>query len=329
MTSAADHWGGGLTGQALTEVVAHRLCAADAAPLAGRFVVDAIIGEGGSGRVLRARHALLGFPLALKMLSHAHAGSPDATQAFVREASVLVQLDHPGIVRVLDAFAAHGTFFIVMPWLAGATLRVHIDSGLPFSPADVFQMAEEALDALVALHAAGVVHRDIKPSNILIRPSGRLVLIDFGIACQRDEPLLDGDGQGAGDRKFVGSPSYASPEQILGRALDGRSDVYSLGCTLYEMVFGYPPFGAGATDINGVIEGHLHDTASFDGMPRVQMGDAFLHWLKACLLRTRKKRPDAAAARAALRRIVPPSLDEWATPRARVTVPMPVTLGAY
>src|SRR5262245_28412775 len=122
MTSAADNWRGGLTGQALTEVVAHRLCAADAPPLVGRFVVDAIIGEGGSGRVLRARHALLGFPLALKMLSHAHAGSPDATQAFVREASVLVQLDHPGIVRVLDAFEAHGTFFIVMPWLAGATL---------------------------------------------------------------------------------------------------------------------------------------------------------------------------------------------------------------
>jgi len=316
MTSAGEN---SLTGQALTELVAQRLCAADAAPLVGRYVVEAIIGEGGSGRVLRGRHAMLGFPLALKMLSHAHAGSPEATRAFIREASVLVQLDHPGIVRVLDAFEAHGTFFIVMPWLAGATLRIHIDAGLPFGADEIMQMAEEALDALVAMHGAGLVHRDVKPSNILIRPSGRLVLIDFGIACQRDVPVMEGE------RKFVGSPSYASPEQILGRPLDGRSDVYSLGCTLYELVFGEPPFGAG--DIHGAIERHLHDTPRFDRVPRVQMGDAFVAWLRSCMSRTRMKRPDAAAARAVLRRIVPPSLDEWAVPRARVTVPMPVFLG--
>ena len=147
MTSAGEN---SLTGQALTELVAQRLCAADAAPLVGRYVVEAIIGEGGSGRVLRGRHAMLGFPLALKMLSHAHAGSPEATRAFIREASVLVQLDHPGIVRVLDAFEAHGTFFIVMPWLAGATLRIHIDAGLPFGADEIMQLGRREVKPFVS-----------------------------------------------------------------------------------------------------------------------------------------------------------------------------------
>ena len=307
-----------LTGQALTELVAARLSAPDAAPLVGRFVVEGIIGEGGSGRVLRARHALLGFPLALKMLSHAHVSSQEATRAFIREASILVQLDHPGIVRVLDAFEAHGTFFIVMPWLAGDTLRALVDAAFPFAAEQIVAMAEEALDALVALHAAGLVHRDVKPSNILIRPSGRLVLIDFGIACQQGVPAMA--------RRFVGSPSYSSPEQILGRAVDGRSDVYSLGCTLYELVYGQPPFGANG--VEEAIEAHLHDTPSFDLPPRIAMSDKFLRWLERCLSRTRARRPDAATAREALRAIAPAAPVGRAAPRARVTVPRPVLLGS-
>jgi serine/threonine protein kinase len=303
--------------QALTELVAERLCAPDSAHLAGRFAVEGIIGTGGSGRVLRARHPLLGIPLALKMLSHALALSPEGPRAFIREASLLVHLDHPGIVRVLDAFEAHGTFFIVMPWIEGATLREHIDGNSSYGPEQILQMAEEALDALSVLHAAGLVHRDVKPSNFLVRPSGRLVLIDLGIACQRDVA--------AAERRLVGSPSYCSPEQILGRPVDGRSDVYSLGCTLYELVFGRPPFAA--DDIDGVIDGHLRETPSFDLAPRVPMGEPFLRWLRRCLSRTRTNRPDAAAARAALRYLIPPPVAERSGPRARVTVPIPVFLG--
>src|SRR6185369_10840170 len=97
----------------------------------------------------------------------------------------------------------------------------------------ILRVAEEALDALTALHAAGLVHRDVKPTNLLVRPSGKLMLIDFGIACET--------GRGS-ERRLIGSPSYCSPEQILGRPVDGRSDVYSLGCSLYELVFGRPPF---------------------------------------------------------------------------------------
>ena len=114
-------------GQALTELVADRICAPDSIRQVGRFAIEGIVGSGGSGRVFRARHPLLEIPIALKMLSHALALMPGGPRAFVREASLLAQLDHPGIVRVLDAFEDLGTFFIVMPWIEGATLRELID----------------------------------------------------------------------------------------------------------------------------------------------------------------------------------------------------------
>jgi len=282
-------------GQELTEIVADRLCAPDAVPLVGRFAIDGVIGEGGSGRVLRARHPLLGIPIAIKMLSHAHSLSPAGAQAFVREASSLVQLEHPGIVRVLDAFEALETFFMVMPWIEGATLRAHLDGKAEFSPEQILRVADEGLSALSALHAAGLVHRDVKPSNLLINVAGRLVLIDLGIACPSDGA--------APERQLVGSPSYSSPEQILARPVDGRSDVYSLGCTLYELIFGRPPFEA--NDIEQAIDGHLHGTPSFDLAPNVAMGEPFMRWLARCLSRTRAKRPSATTARAALRHLLP------------------------
>ncbi|HEU4720503.1 MAG TPA: protein kinase [Gemmatimonadaceae bacterium] len=302
-------------GQELTNVVADRLCTPGSIGRVGRFLVEGVMGEGGSGRVLRARHPLLGIPLALKMLSHALALSPDGPRAFIREASLLVHLDHPGIVRVLDAFEAHGTFFIVMPWIEGATLREHIDRHSSLRVEQVLQIAEETLDALAVLHAAGLVHRDVKPSNLLVRPSGRVVLIDLGIACQRDA---------SASRRLVGSPSYCSPEQILGRPVDGRSDVYSLACTLYELVFGRPPFVGDAVD--AVIESHLRATPSFDIAPVVPMGEPFVRWLRRCLSRTRAGRPDAAQARAELRALAPTTAVERMAPRARVTVPMPMVL---
>jgi len=301
-------------GQELTELVADRLCAPDSIRQVGRFPVDGVMGEGGSGRVLRARHPLLGIPLALKMLSHALALSPEGPRAFVREASLLVQLEHPGIVRVLDAFEALGTFFMVMPWIEGATLRAHIDGDGAFSQEQILRVADEGLAALAALHGAGLVHRDVKPSNLLVNASGRLVLIDLGIACPRDAA--------APDRRLVGSPSYCSPEQILGRPVDGRSDVYSFGCTLYELVFGRPPFDA--DDIDGAIQGHLHGTPSFDAPALVSMGEPFLRWLRRCLSRTRINRPDAATARAALRQLLPPPVVERPGWAARASAAFPV-----
>jgi protein kinase-like protein/cyclic nucleotide-binding protein len=290
-------------GQALTELVADRLCAPDSIRQVDRFPVEGIIGKGASGRVLRARHPLLEIPLALKMLSHALALLPDGPRSFIREASLLVHLDHPGIVRVLDAFEAHRTFFIVMPWIEGATIRERIDGAAGFTPGEVVRIGAEALEALAALHAAGLVHRDIKPSNLFIRSSGQLLLIDFGIACESADRR--GDGDTPEHRGFIGSPFYSSPEQILGRPVDGRSDVYSLACTLYELVFGRPPFPG--DNLHEVVDGHLHGTPAFNAAARVTMDDPFLLWLQRCLSRTRGQRPDAAAALATLPRQLPAS----------------------
>ena len=301
-------------GQELTELVAQRLCASNGIRLGGRFIIEGVIGEGGSGRVLRARHPLLGIPIAIKMLSHALAMSNQGARAFIAEASTLVQLDHPGIVRVLDAFESLGTFFIVMPWIEGTTLRAALDANLELRREQVLRVADEGLSALTALHAAGLVHRDVKPSNLLINSSGRLVLIDLGIACARDA---------AGpDRQLVGSPSYCSPEQILGRPVDGRSDVYSLGCTLYELVFGRAPFEA--DDIDAAIAGHLHATPRFDLTPKVEMGDGFLRWLARGMSRTRARRPNAVTARAELRHLLPAAVAEPPGWRDRPSAAFPI-----
>ena len=290
------------SGQALTELIAQRLGDSDAIRLGGRYIVEGIIGRGGSGCVLRSRHPLLRIPVALKMLSHALAFSRDGSESFVREASILVQLEHPGIVRVLDAFEDVGTYFIVMPWLEGTTLRDLIDRTPAFTHEQVLRVADEGLAALTALHRSGLVHRDVKPSNLFVTAAGRLVLIDLGIACEV--------GGSATERSLVGSPPYCSPEQILGRPLDGRSDVYSLGCTLYELVYGRAPFDGDGIDAS--VHAHLHDSPRFESQKLVEMSDPFIRWLRRLLSRTRAQRPDAATARSELRRMLPAQFKEVA-----------------
>lgn len=279
--------------QTLTELVAERICAPDSLRKVGRFPVDGVVARGGSGCVLRARHPLLQIPIALKMLSHALALSEEGPKDFIQEASILAQLDHPGIVRVLDAFESHDTFFIVMPWLAGTSLRERLDGDTSVSSHELLRWTREALQALRALHEVRLVHRDIKPSNLYLRPTGQLMLIDFGICCA--------EGQRGTTQHFMGSPSYCSPEQILGRPIDGRADVYSLGCTLYEILYGTPPFVG--ENIEEVLHGHLRGTPDFAPSSDPMLDERFLPWLKKCLRRTRTSRPNAAEALAHLEMI--------------------------
>src|SRR5512143_320529 len=180
--------------------------------------------------------------VAIKVLKPELAASLGADR-FLREIETAAQLTHPHILPLLDSGAAAGTLFYVMPFVEGESLRDRLTRERQLPLEDALQIAREVADALGYAHGHGVIHRDIKPENILLE-SSHAVVADFGIARAVDQ---------AGGEKLtetgiaLGTPAYMSPEQATGsRDLDGRSDLYSLGCVLYGMLAGGPPVGGGA-----------------------------------------------------------------------------------
>jgi serine/threonine protein kinase len=205
-------------------------------PLAGRYRLLEEIGQGGMGRVFRARDTILDRDVAVKVVDH----GPGVGDAYVREARAAARLAHPGIVRVLDTGDDEGHGFVVMDLVAGRTLADVLFERGALSPTTAVEIGAQVADALEHAHSRGVVHCDVKPQNVVMGSHGRPRLIDFGIA--RAESLT---GQ-ANTRTIRGSAPYLAPEQLTGGAVDARADVYSLGTVLYEMVTGRPPF-EGAT----------------------------------------------------------------------------------
>jgi eukaryotic-like serine/threonine-protein kinase len=217
---------------------------------AERYEILAELARGGMGRVYRARHTGLAREVALKILATAPTGvagprsaadrsaqvTGDYEARFSREARAVARLDHPGCVRILDHGRAGGMPYIAMELLDGETLRAVLDRGR-FAPADAISIARQLLLALAHAHASGVIHRDLKPENVvLVRGGKRAVLVDFGLASLAGEQPLTGSGM------CLGSPSYLAPERLLGQPHDARTDLYSVGVLLYEMLAGQKPF---------------------------------------------------------------------------------------
>jgi eukaryotic-like serine/threonine-protein kinase len=196
----------------------------------GRYRLRCLLGRGGMGRVWRATDELLGRDVALKQVI--------VTETALVEARALARLDHPGIVRVHDLIEDGGEPWIVLELLTGRTLAAALADG-PMPVADVARIALRVLDALQAVHRAGLVHRDVKPANIQLCDDGRVVLTDFGIASVLDDETTMPAGG------MAGSPAYLSPERARGDADGPESDLFSLGATLYAAVEGRPPFGTG------------------------------------------------------------------------------------
>ena len=190
--------------------------------------------------VYEARDAGINRRVALKELllppNLAGAQRRERVERFYREARAAGSLSHPNIVTIYEAGEDHGRHFIAMEYLEGQTLRdvVEIEGKLPVERA--VEIAAQVCDALAYAHSKGVIHRDIKPDNIQILPGGRIKITDFGIARIMEEPSLTADGQ------VFGTPSYMSPEQVAGKPLDPRTDIFSLGIVLYEMLTGRKPF---------------------------------------------------------------------------------------
>ena len=218
------------------------------------FILEKEIGSGGTGEVWRARHLHLGNIVAIKAI-YRHISQDPAFQArFLEEASVTARLEHPHIVSVHDFFFSDGVPYLVMTYIEGGSLADLLNRRGRLPLDEVLAISRGIFEALNFAHSRGVIHRDVKPSNILVRPDKHAYLVDFGIA------LVMGKQRRTRFGTNMGTPEYMSPEQIQPNGIDHRTDVYSFGCVLYEMLTGRPPFGsqdAGQSEYD-IMSGHLY-----------------------------------------------------------------------
>jgi Ser/Thr protein kinase RdoA (MazF antagonist) len=206
---------------------------ADPLRVLGHYVLVSLLGSGGMAEVWKAWDRSLGRWVAVKYL-RPDVGHP--TQRIEREGRMAGGLSHPGIITIFERGMANGRPYLVMPYVDGRPPRA------PMAPRDAARLAYEVAQALAHAHGMGVIHRDIKPANILVETGGRVVLTDFGLAIP--------GGTGVSLWAMSGTPEYASPEQVRGEVLDARTDIYSLGATLYHLLSGRPPFwGSDAEEI--------------------------------------------------------------------------------
>jgi DNA-binding beta-propeller fold protein YncE len=203
--------------------------------LAG-YRLEELVGRGGMGVVYRARDLALDRDVALKLLAPGLADDVSFRERFLKESRVAASLEHPNVVPIHDAGEIEGQLYIVMRLVEGSDLRAVLREG-PLEPARAVRILEQVAGALDAAHARGLVHRDVKPSNVLLDQREHVYLADFGLSRYLGDAAIP-----LGPAKSLGTADYVAPEQIRGEEVDGRADVYALGCVLYECLAGEPPF---------------------------------------------------------------------------------------
>jgi len=214
----------------------------------GKYEIRSKIGEGGMGEVYAAHDAELDRSVAIKLLPNEFTTDPERRQRFRQEARVVSALNHPNIITIYEIGEDPSGSFLATEFVDGRTLRDVIRQE-SFTLPRILRIAEQAANALVAAHSAGIVHRDIKPENIMVRPDSIVKVLDFGLAKPNEQIISSGDSSSnrTVPGTVMGSARYMSPEQARGQDVDGRTDIWSLGVVLYEMLTGMVPFNGETT----------------------------------------------------------------------------------
>jgi len=218
----------------------------------GGYEIESVLGHGGMGTVYLATHARLARKAALKVILPELAHDDAFRSRFLRESQLAASLEHPNVIPIYDAGEIDGTLYLAMRYVSGPSLQTLLRGRGTLSPEETLSVAEQIGGALDAAHAAGLVHRDVKPANILLDEAGsHAYLCDFGLAKQASTGGMTVTGS------FLGTVDYCPPEQIEGRPLDGRADLYSLAAVIFHCLAGQPPYPR-QTDF-AILEAHLRD----------------------------------------------------------------------
>ncbi len=218
----------------------------------GRYRIYRRLATGGMAHVYLARHAQLGRPMVLKVLLAHLSRDAEMRERFRREAEASAQILHPYICSIFDYGELDGLVYLVMPFMPAGSLADRLTRHGTVEPVAAARIAAQVSTALDYAHRRGIVRRDIKPDNILFDEDGNAHITDFGIATARFHNRLTMSG------RAMGTPHYMSPEQAMGKLVDGRSDLYSVGVLLYEMLLGFPPFDG--ADSYSIGYKHVHET---------------------------------------------------------------------
>src|SRR5262245_22856188 len=259
----------------------------------GLYEIIALLGKGGMGEVYRARDLKLKREVAIKILPEEFSRDADRVSRFQREAEVLASLNHPNIAGIHDLAEANGSRYLVLELVEGETLADRIDRG-PIPVEEALNTALQICEALEAAHEKGVVHRDLKPANVKITLDGKVKVLDFGLAkamenspansALSNSPTLVNSFAATNAGMIIGTAAYMSPEQARGFAADQRSDIFSLGCVLYEMLTALRAFdGETVTDILASV---LAREPAFALLPK-DLNPRLLDFLRHCLEKNR------------------------------------------
>src|SRR4051794_5865076 len=243
--------------------------------------IEAMAGRGGMGVVYRATHLVLERTVALKVVSPELVEDASTRERFLRESKIAASLDHPNVIPVYYTGEEDGIAFIAMRYVPAADLRTLVRQGGPLEPRRAARIVAQAAAALDAAHGTGLVHRDVKPGNVLLGPADHVYLSDFGLT--KHTVSVGGETRSG---HWVGTLDYVAPEQIRGERLDGRADVYALGCVLYFALTARPPYPRQGDEAK--LWAHLTEPAPSpsDQVPGLPAG------LDAVIQRALAKRPD-------------------------------------